>query len=88
MNTTFLLLAEFDTATIALSDVAERYFGMKPSIAENKAAIGQFPVPTFRASDSQKAPRLIHIQDLAEHLDKQRQKGIDLFQSMQSKSSC
>ena len=86
MNTMFLLMAEFQTATIALSDVAERYFGMKPSTAENKAAIGQFPVPTFRASDSQKSPRMIHIQDLADHLDRQRKKGKDLFESMQSKA--
>ncbi|KQN46668.1 pyocin activator protein PrtN [Serratia sp. Leaf50] len=84
MNTTFLLMAEFETATIALSDVAERYFGMKPATAEVKASRGQFPVPTFRANDSQKAPRMIHIQDLAEHLDLQRKKGKDLFESMKS----
>lgn len=82
MNTVFLLLAEFNTATIALSEVSERYFGMKPSTAENKAGLGQFPVPTFRASESQKAPRMIHIQDLADHLDSQRKKGIETFRSM------
>jgi hypothetical protein len=86
MNTAFLLMAEFETATISLSDVAERYFGMKPSTAESKAAIGQFPLPTFRASDSQKSPRMIHIQDLADHLDRQRQKGKELFESMQSRA--
>ena len=84
MNTVFLLMAEFETSTISLSDVAERYFGMKPSTAEIKAARGQFPIPTFRVSDSQKAPRMIHIQDLAEHIDLQRKKGKDLFESMKS----
>lgn len=82
MNTVFLLMAEFQTATIALADVSERYFGMKPATAEKKAVLGQFPVPTFRANDSQKAPRMMHIQDLADHLDEQRRKGRDLFESM------
>lgn len=84
MNTVFLLLAEFGTTTIPLADVSEKYFGLKPSTAEKKASMGEFALPTFRASDSQKAPRMIHVQDLAEHLDKQRQKGIELFNQMQS----
>ena len=86
MNTVFLLLAEFGTTTIPLADVSEKYFRLKPSTAEKKASMGEFALPTFRASDSQKAPRMIHVQDLAEHLDKQRQKGIELFNQMQSGS--
>ncbi|WP_151994676.1 pyocin activator PrtN family protein [Buttiauxella massiliensis] len=83
MNTVFLLLAEFGTPTIPLADVCEKYFGLKPATAEKKASMGEFAVPTFRASDSQKAPRMIHIQDLADHLESQRQKGIDFFKLMQ-----
>ncbi|XYQ56785.1 pyocin activator PrtN family protein [Pectobacterium carotovorum] len=84
MNTIFLLMAEFNSATVPLSDISEKYFGLKPATAEKKALIGEFPIPTFRAADSQKAPRMVHIQDLADHLDQQREKGKALFQSLQS----
>lgn len=85
MNTIFLLMAEFETASIPLSDVCEKYFGMKPATADKKAALGQLPIPTFRAGESQKAPRMIHIQDLADYIEKQRAAGIQVFRQMNNK---
>ncbi|WP_176662090.1 pyocin activator PrtN family protein, partial [Staphylococcus hominis] len=29
-------------------------------------------LPTFRVGDTQKAPRMVHISDLAEHIDRRR----------------
>ncbi|ANI83329.1 MULTISPECIES: pyocin activator PrtN family protein [Kosakonia] len=84
MNTIFLLLAEFETASIPLADVCEKYFGMKSATADKKAALGQLPIPTFRAGESQKAPRMIHIQDLADYIEKQRAAGRELFKQMNS----
>lgn len=84
MNTIFLLLAEFETASIPLADVCEKYFGMKSATADKKAALGQLPIPTFRAGESQKAPRMIHIQDLADYIEKQRVAGRELFKQMNS----
>ncbi len=72
MNTVFLLMAEFESSTIPLSDVAERYLGMKPATADKKAGAGDLPIATFRIGDSQKAPRIIHVQDLADFIDKRR----------------
>ncbi len=83
MNTVFLLLAEFNTAVIPLSDMSEKYFGMKAESAERKAATCKLPIPTFRAGDTQKAPRMVHIQDLANYIDQQRKEGIELYQCMQ-----
>lgn len=85
MNTIFLLMAEFETASIPLSDVCEKYFGMKPATADKKAVLGQLPIPTFRAGESQKAPRMIHIQDLADYIEKQRAAGIEVFRQMNNK---
>ena len=34
----FLLMAEFGTATIKLAEISERYLGMRPATAEQKAA--------------------------------------------------
>jgi hypothetical protein len=78
MNTLYFLMAEFETVTPALSDICEKYLGMKPRTAEDKAAIGRLPIPTFRLGDTQKAPRLVHLEDLASHIDKMRQDARDL----------
>ncbi|MCW9378910.1 pyocin activator PrtN family protein [Klebsiella quasipneumoniae] len=43
-------------------------------------------LPTFRAAESQKAPRMIHIQDLANHIDAQLKKGRDLLEQMKGDS--
>lgn len=82
MNTMFLLMAEYGSATVQLSQVCEKYFGLKPSTAEKRAAMGDLPIPTFRVAESQKAPRMIHIQDLANHIDEQLQKSRDLLEQM------
>ncbi|AUX95468.1 pyocin activator protein PrtN [Mixta gaviniae] len=60
--------------------MCEKYFGMKPATAEKKAWLNQLPVPTFRAGESQKAPRMIHIADLAEYIDKQRKESKEQFE--------
>lgn len=77
MNTTFLLMAEFETSTIPLAQIAERYLGMKPSTADKKAGAGDLPIPTFRIGDSQKAPRMVHVKDLAEFIDTKRKEARD-----------
>lgn len=73
MNTTFLLMAEYETAAIPLSAIAEKYLGLKPATAESKARTADLPFPTFRVGESQKSPRLVHIEDLAHYIDKARQ---------------
>lgn len=73
MNTTFFLMAEFETSTIPLSVIAERYLGMRPATADKKAGCGELPIPTFRIGNSQKSPRLVHVSDLAEFIDSQRE---------------
>ncbi|CDZ85405.1 TPA: pyocin activator PrtN family protein [Citrobacter koseri] len=72
MNTMFLLMAEFETSTIPLSVIAERYLGMRPSTADKKAGCGELPIPTFRIGNSQKSPRVVHVKDLADFIDSQR----------------
>lgn len=80
MNTLYFLMAEFETVTPALADICEKYLGMKPATAEKKALLGELSLPTFRLSESQKAPRLIHLEDLASHIDKARQTGRELHE--------
>lgn len=82
MNTVFLLMAEFETSTIPLSLIAERYLGMKPETANKKANAGDLSIPTFRLDDGQKAPRIVHITDLADYIDKKRDEANKEFQKM------
>lgn len=72
MNTVFLLMAEFNTPTIPLSQIAERYLGMTIATANKKASCGELGIPSFRLDQGQKAPRIVHIKDLADYIDKKR----------------
>ncbi|MCX8963216.1 pyocin activator protein PrtN [Erwinia psidii] len=83
MNTMFLLMAEYETATIPLAAIAERYLGMKPATADKKAGCGDLPLPTFRIGDSQKSPRMVHVSDLAEFIDKRRKEAKEELKRMQ-----
>ncbi|MEB7537383.1 pyocin activator PrtN family protein [Pantoea anthophila] len=57
---------------------------MKASTAERKAADNKLPVPTFRTADSQKAPRMVHIADLADYIDVQRKASRELYAASQT----
>ncbi|MGO2337081.1 pyocin activator PrtN family protein [Providencia sp.] len=79
MNTAFLLMAEFGTSQIPLADIAEKYLKMNQTTVERKANAGELPIPTYRLNDSQKSPRMIHVNDLATFIDKQRDDAIIEF---------
>ncbi|MEX5730760.1 MULTISPECIES: pyocin activator PrtN family protein [Providencia] len=72
MNTMFLLMSELETSQIPLAIVAEKYLNLTPAYADKKAALGELPFITYRDESSQKSPRMVHIADLAEWIDKQR----------------
>ncbi len=73
MKTAFALFARFESPTVKLEDICEEFFGMGREKAYQYANVNALPVPTFRAAESQKAPRLVHIDDLAQFLDAQRE---------------
>ncbi|CDH28834.1 conserved hypothetical protein [Xenorhabdus bovienii str. Jollieti] len=85
MNTAFLLMAEFETSQIPLSDIAERYFKMSPGTAERKANEGKLGIPTYKLNDSQKSPRIVHVNDLAAYIDKQREQASKELERIQFK---
>ncbi|EKP0300250.1 MULTISPECIES: pyocin activator PrtN family protein [Aeromonas] len=79
MNTVFLLMAQFNAATIPLSQIAESLLGLKPATAETHARTGRLPFPTFRMGESQKSPRLVHVKDLAEFIDNRRKEASEEY---------
>ena len=66
-----LLLAQFEKPVIKLEDICEEYFSCSRHTAFVKAKTGTLPVPAFRCG-SNKGSWMVHITDLAEMIDKQR----------------
>lgn len=75
MNTRFLLLAQYQRAAVPLDDVAADYLGLGSREAKRQALDGTLCVPAFRRKDSQKAPWMVMIDDLAEWLDTQAERA-------------
>jgi hypothetical protein len=73
MNTFFGLLAEFGEANIPLDKVAPKYFGLSYEEARRRAPSKLLPCRAFRLG-GQKSPWLVSAADLAELIDRQRQK--------------
>lgn len=73
-STYFGLLAEFGEANIPLDKVAPKYFGLSYEEARRRAPAKMLPCRVFRLG-GQKSPWLISAADLAELIDRQRQKA-------------
>lgn len=70
MDTTIqMLMKQYPLPTVQLKMIAEEYLGLTPGEAQREANMNRLPIPTFRLRNSQKAPLMIHIQDLATHID-------------------
>ena len=67
MNTVFLLMAQFNTATLGVRNLAT-LMGVEPRTIENQIQRGDFPIKTFKLGSKSVA----HIQDVATHIDKCR----------------
>lgn len=74
MNSTFFgLLAEFGEANIPLDKVAPKYFGLGQQEARRRATAKLLPCKAFRLG-GQKSPWLVSAIDLAELIDRHRQR--------------
>jgi hypothetical protein len=82
MKTSYLLMARFESPTVALKEISEEFFGITAKTAQQLAKAGNFPVSTFQLRDSEKSPVLIHIDELAEYIDQQRNQAKEVWQSV------
>ncbi|WP_447786422.1 pyocin activator PrtN family protein [Pseudomonas germanica] len=78
MKTLFLLMAQYEgQAVIPIERVCEDYMNLSTEKFKYKRLHGEIDIPIIRlGANSQKAALGIHIQDLADYIDKQRQKAI------------
>lgn len=74
MNTEFLLLAQYNGASvIPLETVCRDYFShLTPLQLTRKTTAGEIDLPIVRIETSQKAARGVHLQDLAAWIDARR----------------
>lgn len=74
MNTAFLLMAQFGgKAIIPVEDVCREIFAhLTPEKFGRKVAAGEIPIPIIRVEKSQKSAKGVHLQDLADYIDRQR----------------
>jgi hypothetical protein len=73
-NTYFGLLAEFGEANVPLDKVAPKYFGLSHEEARRRAPAKMLPCRVFRLG-GQKSLWLVSAADLAELIDRQREKA-------------
>lgn len=74
MNTLFLLMAQYNgMAVVPVDAVCRDYFSHLTSEKFlRKVGAGEIAIPVVRMEASQKAARGVHLQDLADYLDRQR----------------
>lgn len=74
MNTAFLLMAQYNGASIIPVDqICKDYFShLTPAKFLRKAADGDIELPIVKIEQSQKSARGVHLQDLADYLDERR----------------
>ncbi|SEU03896.1 Pyocin activator protein PrtN [Pseudomonas sp. NFR09] len=78
MNTLFLLMAQYDgQAIIPLDRVCNDYMHLTVEKFKRKRLDGEIDIPIVRlGAESQKAALGVHLQDLADYIDRQRNKAL------------
>ncbi|WP_122603949.1 pyocin activator PrtN family protein [Pseudomonas viridiflava] len=77
MNTLFLLMAQYEgQAVIPLEKVCSDYMHLTVEKFKRKRLDGEIDIPVVRlGANSQKASLGIHLEDLADYIDRQRDKA-------------
>lgn len=78
MNTAFVLMAQYNgLAIIPLDQVCKDYFThLTADMFQRKVLAGQIKLPITRLESSQKSARGVHLNDLAQYLDHQREAAL------------
>lgn len=88
MNTLFLLMAQYDARAIVPAETVCRDYFSHLTLAKflRKISSGDIDLPLTRSEKSQKSARGIHIQDLAEYLDRRRAVAISEASTFQERA--
>jgi len=84
MNTAFLLIAMYSgRPIIPAEDVARDFFGLSADKFVRKVSAGVIALPLVRMEASQKCAKGVHIDDLADYLDKRRAAAVKECEQLQ-----
>jgi hypothetical protein len=84
LNTAFLLMAQYNGKAIIPLDEVRRDFFSHLTLPKflRKLSSGDIALPLMRIETSQKCAKGVHLQDLADYLDKRRQVAQREFSQM------
>lgn len=82
MNTTFALIARFESSTVELKQISQEFLGITPKTAEQKAKACDLPFPTFKLRESERSPTLVKLEDLGAFIDKQYKEAREEWESV------
>ncbi len=68
--TIHILMSQFGGEPVILLTELSDYFKMSEATLKRRAKTQDLPVPVARLGFSQKSPYVVHIADLADHIDK------------------
>ena len=83
MLTSLALMSLYKAPHIPLRDISQQYFGLSPDEAAKRAARHALPVPTFRLTDSQKAPLMVSCEELGNWIDRRAAEGRSAWERCQ-----
>lgn len=88
MNTTFLLMAQYDgQAVIPVELVCRDYFRhLTPEKLVRKVSAGEIAIPLVRMERSLKCAKGVHLQDLADYIDRQRALALKEHEQLHGRS--
>jgi hypothetical protein len=72
LSTHFLLMAEFGTGHIPVTELGAKYFNYEPHVAKRYAAANKYPFPCFKVGNEWK----VDIDVLAAYLDGIKEKAL------------
>lgn len=83
MNTLFMLMAQYEKPIVRLEDCCAD-LGYQYTTARNLAGKGKLPLPVIQAQTGRKTFYQVHLQDLADYIDRQRALAREAFEKVRA----
>ncbi|TCT29607.1 pyocin activator PrtN family protein [Martelella mediterranea] len=86
-KTIFFLMAQYDgRALIPVEEICKDYFShLTPAKFLRKVALGDLEIPVTQVEPSQKSRKGVHINDLADYIDRQHDMALHDFNKLHRK---
>lgn len=88
MKTILLLMAQYDArAVVPVETVCRDYFShLTPEQFVRKVSLGEIAIPLLRMEGSKKTAKGVHLEDLANYIDKQRAAAVREYETFHGRT--